>query len=86
MEPPGSNDRLMRVWSLTGSFTNRNLTDGGTNQEFVAKGGSTVVDWGLHIHHYIRGKLLLICVSTGSLKHFYTSSKDMTTWLKLWPR
>ena len=34
-----------RRWSLTGSLTNSNLTDGGTNQDFgqvVAPGGSTV--------------------------------------------
>ena len=40
-----------RRWLLTGSFTNSNWTDGGTNQDFgsvvalrevVAQGGSTV--------------------------------------------
>ena len=31
--------RLTCRWSLTGSFTNSNLTDGGTNQDFGSKGG-----------------------------------------------
>ena len=33
------NVRLTCRWSLTGSFTNSNLTDGGTNQDFGSKSG-----------------------------------------------